>query len=1483
MVIDNWRLPCKYHIGNLEDIIYLQSFDDKIEYYIDDAGEPYCSAISGALSSITCESVLLTEESSFDTNRFAFTYELTAVFREGNDDVYSSVLKLLRENKYRLYVKTTEGMYYLVNAEYPYSLSYEYVWSNTSHHCTLKFTLNNNIPTMKCTTFPKSFTELIPKDCGYFSPRINEFNIIEEKNVLVGYNASELNYTQITTIGSNTWKTIEHLDDSFVYTHTYSGGSFSNTIQFDIELSDYLTTFHYNILEFVKNRYVVKFKSSLGNTIIVGDKCGLFPSFSLNTSDSLGSLNRIRITLRENTSKDVSFSSVDVVETVDDSKKHGGTSDNRHNIPTPTIRVSGLTFPTIECISPTMAKRILMPQINVNGDETSKYYVLDGYQDYFGAISDLIIGTYDENTINNFDVSLYVTTNQCQNDFGCLYSTTLNDRNYLINSSSSFFAIISSCGWEIIQKDACLTFDRLSGESGVQYVVDYSTSCAVGVESSFTIKVGDDEYTYIIKKVDTSTCFISNPNASIVASAATLTFEMSVNANEVAINGVYLDNNDTDLLKITLIGNTMTVNVPEYTDFSGYRRYFTIRLESNSGGNCEVEIIQDHPYKKQVIDLSKYECLDGDKYYVYQYYSGYTLDTIDTPTGEYYVDYDRSPWERNSPDCTDDELIKWFDAEDVYYCETTPEHNYEKWSASTEYICDGTDKYVKDVKMVSDDGETWSATTDVRMGELIAHNSADCGFCPKQTEWRDDTAHTICDGVSLRYLAYQWESNDCGETWTVTPSSGYGTVISEDTVDCGGTGCTVTGDSGIQYKWVDNTDKEICLSGNAYYVSEQYYSISCGNIWEKTGSISIGGLKQSGATECSDDTGTTETMYKWEDSTDNTVCVSGDSYYVSYRYVSYDSGTTWISTGQFKIGSLKERNASECSDEHTSGETMYKWVQSETDTTCYGNSLYYVEYEYSSTDNGKTWVETGNSRLGSLIEVESPQCQSGTRIYKWEDVDETICFDGDLYYKCYRFVSYNGGIIWARTNVWRLGELKEKGAEECTECELEFKWIKVDDDYLCDDETHTKYEKLCYYFSDDCWITSHLVDGVEPQRGEIIETDSFDCGFRLQKWEYVDDYCYRDLPEGAYIISSRTIIEYDSDCSGTTKITTATTSYQESYDSGETWETITSSSSVTYEVNSEDCGYIPPTGMAAQYLTLVATSNGTFKFNGTTSANTISFSTNSGTTWSSPERGVEFNVQSGDTVMWKGTDMTSSGSWGIGTFGGTATFEAQGNVMSLLYGDNFYGETSLSDKDYIFSHLFNVSNIVDASNLVLPYETLSVGCYYQMFQDCTSLTAVPELKATTLAQTCYYGMFQGCTSLTTAPQLPATTLGVGCYEEMFYGCTSLTTPPQLPATTLANNCYKYMFSECTSLTIAPDLLAPTLTIMCYERMFQGCSSLNYIKMLATDVSAANCLASWVVGVSSTGTFVKDANTNLPTGNYGYKGIPNGWTVENITS
>ena len=226
------------------------------------------------------------------------------------------------------------------------------------------------------------------------------------------------------------------------------------------------------------------------------------------------------------------------------------------------------------------------------------------------------------------------------------------------------------------------------------------------------------------------------------------------------------------------------------------------------------------------------------------------------------------------------------------------------------------------------------------------------------------------------------------------------------------------------------------------------------------------------------------------------------------------------------------------------------------------------------------------------------------------------------------------------------------------------------------------------------------------------------------------------------------------------------------------------------------------------------------------------------------------------------------------------------SLNKSCYSSMFYGCTSLTTApdlpatslvDYCYDAMFyNCSNLTITPDL--PATTLVDYCYYRMFSNCTSLTTAPDLPATTLAFRCYASIFSNCTSLITAPDLPATTLVDYCYEYMFQGCTSLITAPQLPATTLTSTCYSSMFQGCTSLITAPQLPATTLVDYCYYRMFYGCSKINYIKMLATDISASNCLKYWVSGVSSTGTFVKNpAMTSLPTGS---SGIPSSWTVDN---
>jgi len=53
--------------------------------------------------------------------------------------------------------------------------------------------------------------------------------------------------------------------------------------------------------------------------------------------------------------------------------------------------------------------------------------------------------------------------------------------------------------------------------------------------------------------------------------------------------------------------------------------------------------------------------------------------------------------------------------------------------------------------------------------------------------------------------------------------------------------------------------------------------------------------------------------------------------------------------------------------------------------------------------------------------------------------------------------------------------------------------------------------------------------------------------------------------------------------------------------------------------------------------------------------------------------------------------------------------------------------------------------------------------------------------------------------------------------------------------------------------------------------------LSSITMLATDISAKNCLTDWVDGVPSIGTFYKNSEATWSA--TGTSGIPEKWTVE----
>lgn len=281
----------------------------------------------------------------------------------------------------------------------------------------------------------------------------------------------------------------------------------------------------------------------------------------------------------------------------------------------------------------------------------------------------------------------------------------------------------------------------------------------------------------------------------------------------------------------------------------------------------------------------------------------------------------------------------------------------------------------------------------------------------------------------------------------------------------------------------------------------------------------------------------------------------------------------------------------------------------------------------------------------------------------------------------------------------------------------------------------------------------------------------------------------------------------------------------------------------SFKVGSSDCKVylgdtlLYPTQNVKDYFRLVSRGSGTITFfaNYADSGNTLSYSLNSGSTWSVLENGSPSpSLSEGDVVMLKGSNLTINTS-GIGSFSSTTNFDVEGNIMSLHYGDNFEGETSFSGKDYAFMNLFSgCTTVINADKLVLPATTLSKYCYCNMFNRAINLAKPPSLSA-------------------------ATTLAVGCCQNMYYNSPSN-----------------------TSFSVEESYFLPATTLVqdCYRQMFYGCSHFNKITCLATSgINTNNSTNIWLASTSSSGTFTRTAGVSWPTGNSGHKS----WTLVNYTS
>lgn len=268
-----------------------------------------------------------------------------------------------------------------------------------------------------------------------------------------------------------------------------------------------------------------------------------------------------------------------------------------------------------------------------------------------------------------------------------------------------------------------------------------------------------------------------------------------------------------------------------------------------------------------------------------------------------------------------------------------------------------------------------------------------------------------------------------------------------------------------------------------------------------------------------------------------------------------------------------------------------------------------------------------------------------------------------------------------------------------------------------------------------------------------------------------------------------------------------------------------------------------------QYLTTeVLESGGTITFTIPSTVNTskvtnVSYRKNGGewitTANSSSEVVITVNVDADDIVEWKGNGTVYGGGGNFANcshWGGTAPFDVYGNLMSMLYNDDFIGKTTYPTTTIrATQHMFSYALVVDATNLILPATTCYGQAYMCLFDYCTSLINPPaRLPAPVVKSAMYYNMFRGCTSLVRMPTISATsidTAGTLHYSGMFQGCSALqyNTNQTIHVGTARTQCCQSMFHGCSSMVNAPNVDCTSIASGAqqpFRSMFQNCTNLQ---------------------------------------------------------
>lgn len=227
----------------------------------------------------------------------------------------------------------------------------------------------------------------------------------------------------------------------------------------------------------------------------------------------------------------------------------------------------------------------------------------------------------------------------------------------------------------------------------------------------------------------------------------------------------------------------------------------------------------------------------------------------------------------------------------------------------------------------------------------------------------------------------------------------------------------------------------------------------------------------------------------------------------------------------------------------------------------YATEEWVTSKNYATKAELVTYVNNLQQQINSLMATVSGCCQTQEDVYRWITViGEYLCENNNKYEKQKYQVSHDGGVLWQDVTPiqYQKGQLIESNSKDCGYApQPQYRWKAAPtSDYMCSGTS--KYYKLYYEVSYDEGQTWQKAVPEQTKIGDVIETNSSDCGYVTPQYRW-------QKSQDEYI------------CSGTTKYEKQY--YQVSTDGGETWSNaspVQTRRGSVIEYNSTDCGYIEP-------------------------------------------------------------------------------------------------------------------------------------------------------------------------------------------------------------------------------------------------------------------------------------------------------------------